>query len=175
MGKKKEAEPRSKATTLITAIVAIILGIVLLMNPTGVALALTYVVGIVLIVLGVVKLIGYIRAGDSGSQVDFIVSIVEIVVGAIVCIWPDVFVNWLVVIVGVLIVVMAVGDIADARTASKLGAPFATGKLVLAVISLVIGVVVIISPFAFVDLAFTIAGIALIVYGVSEFIAALKS
>ena len=87
---------------------------------------------------------------------------------------PGFFVNWIVVIVGVFILVMGLGDLSVAWTAYRARAPFATGKLIMAIVTVLVGFFVIVSPFAFVDMAFIIAGIGLVINGVTELVAALK-
>lgn len=170
----KKTQQRSKTNTILVGVASIILGIVLFMDPTGAAIFAVTLAGIILIVLGVVTLINYIRAGNAGSQVDFFVSLVEIIFGAVLLFWPDYFVNWLVFILGIFIIVTGVGDFSDARIASRLGSPHATVKLVLAIITIVLGVLVTFSPFTFVDVAFTIAGVGLVINGITELVAAFQ-
>ena len=170
----KKEQQRSKQDLILIGIVSIVLGIIMLLNPTGVARFAVTAVGVVLLVLGIATFIGYIRNGDAGSQVDLFTSIIEIVFGIVLLMWPDMFVNWLVVIIGAFILVAGVGDLSDASIALRIGAPFATGKMVLAVLTIVLGFLVIVSPFAFVNMAFTIAGVCLLVNGVTELISAFK-
>lgn len=170
----KREQQRSKQDLILIGIVSIVLGIIMLLNPTGVARFVVMAVGVVLLVLGIVTFIGYIRDGDSSSQVDLFTSIIEIIFGIVLLMWPDMFVNWLVVIIGAFILVAGVGDLSDANIAMRIGAPFSTGKMVLAIITIVLGFLVIVSPFAFVNMAFTIAGVCLLVNGITELISAFK-
>lgn len=167
-------QQRSKMSTILVGVASLVLGVILFMNPTGVAVFAVSIMGVILLVLGVVTLIGYIREGDAGSQTDFFISLVEIIFGAVLLLWPGTFVNWLVFFIGVFILVTGVGDFSDARVASRLGLPHATVKMVLAVITIVLGLLVTFSPFTFVDVAFTIAGVGLVINGITEIIAAFE-
>ena len=82
---------------------------------------------------------------------------------------PGAFVSWiLIVVVGVLILFSGFGDLMEARALSAVGAPFAGAGAVMALLTIAFGVLVVVSPFALVDLAFGIAGAGLVFDGVTE-------
>ena len=163
---------RARTTVILTGIASLLTGVVILLNPAGVALFLTALFGGVLAIAGAVTLVGYAR--DVSTQSDLFVGLVELVFGAILWFWPGMFVNWLVVIVGVFILFSGLGDFAEARSLAALGAPAAGMGTVLAVLTVIFGVLVVASPFALVDLMFSIAGFGLVFNGVTELVAAFR-
>ncbi len=172
---KKKSFNRSKATSVIMGIASIILGILVFADPVDAAVFIVRALAVVLVILGIVTLLGYIRNSDEASSVNLVLGIIELVAGIILFSNPGAFVNWVVVFMGIFILVMGFEDLAEAHAFSVMRAPSAALRTVLAIITICLGVVVIASPFAFVELAFTIAGIALIVNGITEVIAALKN
>lgn len=165
---------RARTTVVLMGIASLLTGVVILLNPAGVALFLTALFGGVLAIAGAVTLVGYARARDVSTQSDLFVGLVELVFGAILWFWPGMFVNWLVVIVGVFILFSGLGDFAEARSLAALGAPAAGMGTVLAVLTVIFGVLVVASPFALVDLMFSIAGFGLVFNGVTELVAAFR-
>ena len=165
---------RARATTALMGVASLLCGIVIFLNPAGVALFLTSLFGGVLAVTGAITLVGYARARDVSTQSDLFVGLVELVFGAILWFWPGLFVNWLVVIMGVFILFSGIGDLAEARSLAALGAPAAGMGTVLAVLTIIFGVLVVASPFALVDLMFSIAGFGLVFNGVTELVTAFK-
>ena len=163
-----------KLNSIVSGVASLVMGVVLFSNPTGVALMAVSIVGVILLVLGAVSLFNYFRPGGDGTQVNLFVGIAELVFGAILWFMPGFFVNWIVVIVGIFILVMGLGDLSVAWTAYRARAPFAMGKFIMAAVTVLVGFFVIVSPFAFVDMAFIIAGIGLVINGVTELIAAFK-
>ena len=161
----------SNLSSLFICIASLILGIVLCINPSGMAILVTRVVGIVLIVLALATFIGYMR--NKGKK-DLVFAIVEAIFGVLLTVAPSAFVSWIAIIIGAFILVTGVGDLMATYAAYKLQSPYATVKLVMAVITIVVGFVVIVAPFAFVDVAFIIAGVGLIINAVTEIVAIIK-
>lgn len=163
---------RNKLTTILMGVASCILGVFMFMNPESIAVLATTIVGIVLIVIGVLGIIGYFR--DKSSQVDLVINVIEVVFGVLIAAMPGTFVSWVVIVIGVLILMMGLSDFSESRIAMRLATPFASAKFVMAIVTIVCGIVVIISPFAFVDFAFTIAGLGLVINGVTEILAGIK-
>lgn len=165
---------RTRTTTILMGVASLVLGLVVFSNPAGVALLVTSVVGAVLAVAGAVTLVGYVRDREQASQLDFFIGLVELVFGGILWAWPALFVNWIVVVIGVFILFSGIGDLVEARAFARLGSPSAGMATLLAVLTIVFGVVVVGSPFAFVDVTFAIAGFGLVFNGVTELVAAFR-
>ena len=165
---------RARATTALMGVASLLCGIVVLLNPTGVALFMTSAIGAVLAAVGVVTIVGYVRRRAASGGLDLTIGIVELVFGAALFSMPAVFVNWIVVVVGVFILFSGFGDLMEARALSAVDAPFAGAGTIMALLTIAFGVLVVISPFALVDLAFGVAGAGLVFNGVTELVAAFK-
>ena len=166
---------RTRTTPIVTGVASLVLGLVVFTNPTGVALFLTSVVGAVLAAMGAVTLVGFARERDVASRLDLFWGLTELVFGALMWVWPGFFVNWLVVIVGIFVVFTGLGDPADARALARLGSEAAGVNTLMAVLTLVFGVVVVAAPFVLVDVMFGVAGVGLVFSGVTELWACLRA
>ena len=162
-----------KVTPLLIGIGSVIMGVVLVLNPTGVALFATRLVGLVLIVMGAASVVGSLR-GTSSGRFDMVAGVVEIILGVLLMAFPGTFVTWLVIIVGAFILVAGVNGLMASHAAAALGSTFATPHTIMSIFVVVLGLVVILSPFVLVDVAFAVAGVGLVVSGVLEIVAAVK-
>lgn len=165
---------RARLTVALTGAASLLCGIVVLINPTGVALFMTSLIGAVLAVTGVVTLVGYARRRDVSGAFDLAAGVVELLLGLALWGAPEFFVGWLVVMIGVFVLLSGFGDLAEASALRSLDAPFAGGETLIAVLTIVIGALVVVSPFALVDLAFAVAGVGLVFNGVTELVSAFK-
>lgn len=165
---------RARTTTGLMGVASLLCGIVVLLNPTGVALFMTSAIGVVLAVVGVATVLGYVRRREASGGLDLTIGLIELVLGAALASMPAVFVNWVIVVAGVFILFSGFGDLMEARALAVVGAPFAGAGTLMALLTIVFGVLVVVAPFALVDLALAVAGVGLVFNGVTELVAAFK-
>lgn len=165
---------RAKTTTALLGVASLVLGLIMFVSPLLVAFFATMALGAVLAASGVGTLVGYFRNRELSSGIDAAFGALELAFGVIVLLMPGLYVNWLVVMVGMFMIVSGVGDLIDARALAKQGASFSWAATILAVLTIAFGVVVIWAPFAFLDAMFVVAGFGLVFNGVTELIAAFK-
>ena len=161
------------------AICSIVIGILLLKYPDNSVTWLTMAIGILFLLSGIIALISYWtarrHAGEytitdaegniiSGSQPSFpIVGIGSVILGLTLMLSPDMFVRWLMYILGSinqLIVLIA------ARRFGSIGAFFWIAPIIL----LIIGILIFVKPMESAELPLIILGWCMLVYGVTEVI-----
>lgn len=165
---------RAKTTTALMGVASLVLGLVMFASPLLVAYFATMALGGVLAASGIATLVGYFRNREVSSGVDALIGTLELVFGLIVLLMPALFVNWLVVMVGLFMIFSGVGDLVDARAMSEMGVSFSWTATILAVLTIAFGAVVIWAPFAFLDAMFVVAGFGLVFNGITELVAAFK-
>lgn len=162
---------RTKTEAIITGIVLMLLGIVMFMRPIITVTVIVLIAGWMLLALGVVTLISSIvhRKNKSSSfGLGIVLGIVEAVIGLCIVIWPASFLFYLYIVLGVVVIIVSLGDIVEAFSLRKAG--FEKWGLVLAmgILALILGALVVISPFAFLEFVAIITGIGLVFGGVTE-------
>ncbi len=160
-----------KFSSIISAVVCILLGVVLLIWPDLSALWICRILGIALLVVGICYIISFFikRSKMSTFQFDIILGIVLALLGAWLLIRPDMFLNLLSFVFGAILVVHGVIDIQAAFQLFRAKAPKWWISLLLAVLTILLGILIIFNPFA-IAAPLVIAGIALIFDGVSDLI-----
>jgi len=146
MASKKTQQVTS---ALISAVVYIVLGILFCILKGGVAIACLYVIGALLIVQGVLDMVNR----------RLVQGILEAAIGVLVIVFAGPIAQYAVIVFGVLLLVWAVLRLFDNSRKSALTLLYIVGAGV-------VGVLLIINHFAFLDWFFIVIGILLIVEGI---------
>ena len=167
------------------AICSIVIGILLLKYPDNSVTWLTMAIGILFLLSGIIALISYWtarrHAGEytitdaegnviSGSQPSFpIVGIGSVILGLTLMLSPDMFVRWLMYILGAMIILGSINQLIvliAARRFGSIGAFFWIAPIIL----LIICILIFVKPMESAELPLIILGWCMLVYGVTEVI-----
>ena len=167
------------------AICSIVIGILLLKYPDNSVTWLTMAIGILFLLSGIIAMISYWtarrHAGEytitdaegnviSGSQPSFpIVGIGSVILGLTLMLSPDMFVRWLMYILGAMIILGSINQLIvliAARRFGSVGAFFWIAPIIL----LIIGILIFVKPMESAELPLIILGWCMLVYGVTEVI-----
>lgn len=149
-------------------ILLVLCGIAMLIWPGKVLEFFFLVAGIVLILLGVWKVITFIRAFKSELLLfSLMIGILEIVLGIFFIVKPGIFLQFLNIILGVMILFGALLMIIHIIKENKKNGFMFVLSLILAILMLCLGAVVLINPVGFAAFMVQLYGISLIVEGIS--------
>lgn len=167
------------------AICSIVIGILLLKYPDNSVTWLTMAIGILFLLSGIIALISYWNArrhaGEytitdaegnviSGSQPSFpIVGVGSVILGLTLMLSPDMFVRWLMYILGAMIILGSINQLIvliAARRFGSIGAFFWIAPIIL----LIVGILIFVKPMESAELPLIILGWCMLVYGVTEVI-----
>ncbi len=166
---------RSKASALIGGIASIILGVIIFMNPTSSALTITTMVGWVLLILGVASLAtAFRRVSLIFSQIDLYIGILCSLIGIGIVSWPQFFVAWIFILLGIYIMVSGFNSLFAANALRMTGLPGSTATFVGSIVGIVLGAMVMFSPFTMANFTMSLCGIALIYMGVVTLLEGLR-
>lgn len=166
----------------IRAIAGIVLGIVLIVWPSGTLDALVRVIGCFLICLGIFSWIGSAKkeknaaeAKTEGSNFKImqINGIFDIVLGLILAIIPGVFVSFLTIVFGILLLLFGISQLSSLFAARK-STQIKWTLFVMPALVTICGAVLIFMPKDFTNAIVIITGAAILLYGISELISTLK-
>ena len=169
MGKKL------KWNLILMSVLYLGLGIFLLMVP-GVALnVVCYALGGVVLVCAVVQLVRYfmVERGIFQSQLTLISGLVCLGLGAFLILRSDIVVRILPIVFGLFVIFDSLGRIQNALELRRCEYGSWKGFLLLALLSVVLGVVMIVDPFGAMETLVMAIGIILIVEGALNLLSAL--
>ena len=166
---------RTKATVILMGVALLVLGLAMFVSPIGATVMIVQTVGWVLAIAGVLTLVRcWARRSAELRQADLMMGIVELAPGLVLVLWPGAFVAVIYVLIGVLILITGVNDVIEAGAVRRLGLPGYGWRMAVAVLTLLLGAIVVTSPFTMAEFVMLVAGVALIFDGVTEIIAGVR-
>ncbi|MBP3883459.1 MAG: DUF308 domain-containing protein [Olsenella sp.] len=162
-----ETVGRSKAGTLIAAAAEIALGIYMFMSPAGVTTFAVSVIGWVLVVMGASMLLTALRSrSEALSQASFYYGVLGLLFGVLLVARPATFVAWIFIIAGIGIAISGLNSLRLALAIKDGTGTGSAASVAVPTLTIILGFLVVISPFSFADFAVSVAGFALIFCGV---------
>lgn len=157
----------TKLGTIVSGVALAAMGIILFTNPQSAMLTITVTLGWVLVIMGIVSLASALtRWSVILSTADLYAGIVELLFGVLLVNIPGFFVTWIFILLGIFILVSGLNSLYGANALQALGMPSAGSAKAGAILAIVLGVLVILSPGLFADTAMVICGIALVYCGI---------
>ena len=162
----KESLKKIKLDIYASAVLTLIIGVVLIINPGEVTLLLCRVLGVVVAAMGLISIANFI-IGNRGTMT-LAVGLLLLLMGAFVLARPDTIIEFISVVFGIVLIVHGVKDFQMAMEAKKGGSPYGLLMIVLALLGITAGVLCICDCFGILKLATIIIGIALIYDGITD-------
>jgi len=170
-------------SSIFRALCSIAIGILLLKYPDNSVTWLTMAIGILFLLSGIIALISYWNArrhaGEytitdaegniiSGSQPAFpLVGIGSVILGLTLVLSPDMFVQWLMYILGAMLILGSINQLivlVVARRYGSIGAFFWIAPILI----FIAGIVIFVKPMKSAELPMIILGWCMLLYGVTE-------
>ena len=156
-----------RAHFTLTAILEAVLGVVLLIWPLEVVGLLASVVAVIVIVMGLIVLASKIF-DDAGRAPGILIGLILVIVGGWIVLHPAGIVSIVPVMIGVGLVVHGAQNFMLALSARSVGAPRWGWMIFASVCIIVLGVICVVCALRVVDIAVRIAGIFMIIDGLSS-------
>ena len=161
----------------VRSIAGIVLGVAMLIWPDVAQKTIVQVIGCFMIAVGTISFIlSFKKSKEKEKQpVDIlgINGIFDVILGVILVLVPDVFVVFLMFILGLLLCVLGVGHIISLCVAKKIST-VSYLYFILPILTTVCGIILIFKPFEATTTLFIVFGAALVIYGVSELFSTIK-
>lgn len=172
----KETMDKLHKNWIISAVLIILVGLVLVIFPSQTLSAICYVLGGIAIAMGVVRTVRYFKLDHTYPyifQSDLMVGLIAIALGIFMISQPKAVLSLLPFLFGLLLIGCGIGNILRAVDAKK--AQFAQWSLLLAlaIVSIVLGGVILFNPFAVMETVVIFIGAGLIYQGVTDLITTL--
>lgn len=165
---------RVRIHVCLTAVLTVILGLILLVAPGTAIRTVFTLIGWVLVISGIVALLtSAMSKGQPVAQGDLVLGLIQLASGLVVLLRPGFLMSFVGIVVGFLMLIHGVRDIQGAREGKALGYDYRF-PLAVGIITLILGIIVMIDPFGTASGLLRIAGIFLLLDGVSDILLILK-
>ena len=165
----------SKLSSMLTALVMVVIGIIFLVHPGNVLISILRILGIGLMLTGLIGAIGYFRHRSEKNLHDLLIAVIEIVAAGVILAHKGFAISIYPVIVGIMLILDGVRNLLDAFAMKKDRNNSWKIPLALAAVTLVLGLVILLNPFTTAEVLTAITGIALIYEGIANLIITFKS
>lgn len=170
----RETLKRIKADIILSAVLCTGLGIMILVWPGEVIGVLCKALAVVLMVIGAVNLATFFRNRQRNAFSGVLGAIV-VLVGLWIFFKPESVVSLIPIVIGVILMVHGIQDLKVAFEVKANGYGRWWSMMIIAAVSLVLGIVCVINAFGMVKLAMQFIGVALIYDGLSDLWVATKA
>ena len=159
-----------KQNYFVNAVIMVLLGLVLVIWPHILGVLLCYLLGGALIVMGVFQLISFLRGERLGFYNKFVMmmGIVLVLLGIWICTQPHIVLSIIPVVVGIIVLIHGLMDIQYTLDIKKAGSTKWWIALIAAILTLVVGLLLVFNPFTAYEITMVLLGIAMLYDGGSD-------
>ena len=159
-----------KHNYFVNAVIMVLLGLVLVIWPHILGVLLCYLLGGALIVMGVFQLISFLRGERLGFYNEFVMmmGIVLVLLGIWICTQPHIVLSIIPVVVGIIVLIHGLMDIQYTLDIKKAGSTKWWIALIAAILTLVVGLLLVFNPFTAYEITMVLLGIAMLYDGGSD-------
>lgn len=161
-----------KQNYFVNAVIMVVLGLVLVIWPHSLGVLLCYLLGGALIVMGIIQLVGFLRGERLGfyNKFSMIMGIVLVLLGIWICTQPRIVLSIIPVVVGIIVLLHGLMDVQYTLDIKQAGHSKWWIALIFAILTLVVGLMLIFNPFAAYEISMILLGIAMLYDGGSDLV-----
>lgn len=157
-----------RISVFLSAVMTCIMGLILVIAPGTAIRTVFLLVGWILVISGALTLLtAVLTRGQPVGQGDLVLGLIQVASGIVVLTRPGFLMSMCGVVIGFLILLHGVRDIQSAKEGKALGYKYRLPQ-VIGIVTLVMGILVMARPFSVASSVLRLAGICLLVDGVSD-------
>jgi uncharacterized membrane protein HdeD (DUF308 family) len=152
---------------IFAAIISMIIGLVFILFPTDSLIFINYIMVITLIIIGLVQFIGYFVTSvkDNQFRIGFVLGLLCLILAAYTYFESSSIISFIPKLLGILVIVDSLITLQNSVDLLRLGSKRWWYQLVLAIITIMLGVILFFNPFNNYESFITFAGFTMIVNG----------
>ena len=159
-----------KTNILGSALLCVILGVVLVIYPNTSLALVCRAVGVIVLITGAGFLLSHIRGGIFSwfYKLDLILGVLFVTLGGYILLNPLGLLSIIPIVFGVLLIYHGISDLGQALELRKYEADRWWISIIIAVVTIALGILIMRNPFDTIDMLMRIIGICLIYDGLSD-------
>ncbi len=162
-------------SSIISAILLAILGILLIIKSEETIISISYIVGGALVLLGAIGIVDYIRKlrTELKSELDLVYATVTIILGVLIIMHPKAIGSVVPFVLGIIIIINSSTKLNYALQLKSRKNDLWTTTLIVSLLTTICGLVLIFNPFQAASLITRIVGIIILIYAILDIISSL--
>lgn len=153
---------RGKTSSFVSLAIMLAVGVFFLLHPGDTLITAARIVGIALVVIGAIGVLNQLLRKEDKIIPAIVVYAVEVVAGIVILSSPAFVISLYPIIIGIVIALYGLSDVLSAIQMKRLGMSVWKQSIVMAIISVVLGIVILCNPFGTVSTLVRIIGVVLI-------------
>jgi uncharacterized membrane protein HdeD (DUF308 family) len=170
----KELFKKKTASTAVTSVILIIIGLMLIIRPIEWVAFLCRIVGILLLVSGIFRTAASLMSLSIGGGAGLITGLIRLFLGGWITARAENFVAYITIVLGFIVLLHGFEYIQNGLALKRSGYSYWGVLIAIAAVMLALGIFVMVSPFSAVAITLRIAGTVLIIDGVTTIAAAAR-
>ena len=162
-----------KRTSIITAVVSVIAGLILLIFPTLTAKVIAYVVAAAFLIFALLEIFLYFRNDPREMHKGLVIGLVSLTISIFIFASVDTVISIIPVLLGFMIVISGFTTLQQTIDLVRLKAKGWVAMLVVACVNIILGILCISNPFTAATTLMSLIGVGLIFSGISDLVAIL--
>ena len=159
-------------SSIATSIVLLIIGVLLFFRSEEAIIGLAYIIGTILCVLGIVAVVMFFKDSSENikNDLNIVYGIVSLILGILVIVNPNAIAKLIPFIVGIIILINSAIKITYSIEAKDSGEEIWKSSLIMAIISLICGIIILFNPFETSVVVFKVIGAFIILYSILDLV-----
>ncbi len=162
----------NKTYSITRGLITLLVGVCFLLWPSSIAPFIVKIIAAFLLAIGLISLVFALNTKPQGGKGSGFLPIMNVIVylvlGLLIFVFPNFFLNLLAILFGIVMLVAGISQIANLYAGRKY-VQVSGGLYIIPIIITVCGLVLLFSPDASIEFLTILFGVALLLYGVSEF------
>lgn len=165
-----------RKTTMLSAIIYIIVGLVMIIFPAFVSNSICYVIGSLSLVFGLFRLMTYFQTNYKNflTGIFLFSSLLFIGLGIYIILFPEKIISMIPFIIGMILIVDGIQKLVQVHNIKRAGYDNPLALLIYAVLLIILGIILLRNPFGAIVIVIRIVGIFLVVDALEEIITVRK-
>lgn len=166
----KDMLKKVTSKNIITSIVILVFGIFIFIKPDTTVKTVSYLIGIILLLTGINSIIISVNSKENINNINIAAGIITIIAALVLFLNPTVIASIIPLLIGIYMIISAAFKLQYLYSLKALTDKWDTTVLVVAIVTLVLGVLLVFNPFGGVIAVTKLIGIFLIIYSVLDIV-----
>ena len=153
---------RGKTSSFVSLAIMLAVGVFFLLHPGDTLITAARIVGIALVVIGAIGVLNQLLRKEDKIIPAIVVYAVEVVAGIVILSSPAFVISLYPIIIGIIVALYGLSDVLSAIQMKRLGMSVWKPSIVMAIISVILGILILCNPFGTVSTLVRIIGLVLI-------------
>lgn len=166
----KDMLKKTTNKNMITSIIILLFGIFIFIKPDTTVKTISFLLGIILLISGINNIVGAFNNKESINDLNIAIGIIIIVASLVLFFNPTIIASIIPLIVGIYMIISSAFKLQYLYSLKSLTNKWDTSVVIIAIVTLILGVLLVFNPFGGVIAITKLIGIFLVIYAILDIV-----